>query len=189
MKNFKFKIKIFIALAAAFCAAAYSYSAYADSLQEQSPDFFNLKSIGSMIAEASNVDVRIVITKESKADAFIYPDGTIVLTEGIINLAGNDSEIAFVIAHEVGHITMGHYRQEIVYSILDDLSLSERAKEEVEADLHGAVFMQTAGYDPASAVSLLIKMIETRSDVSAYFSERIDTLNRFISQYDSMNGK
>ncbi|MBI3815195.1 MAG: M48 family metalloprotease [Nitrospinae bacterium] len=147
-------------------------------------EYLNIKSIGSRIAEASKIDVRVIITKEGKADACVYPDGTIVLTEGLINLAANDSEIAFVIAHEVGHITMGHYRQEIVYSMLDDLSFPERAKEEVEADLHGAVFMQMAGYDPASAVSLLIKMLETRSDASAYFSERIDTLNHFISQYN-----
>lgn len=141
--------------------------------------------ICNKIAAASKIDVRILITKESKADASVYPDGTIVLTEGLINLARNDSEIAFVIAHEVGHITMGHYKQEIVYSMLDDLSLPERAKEEVEADLHGVVFMKEAGYEPASAVSFLIKMLETRTDVSAYFSERIDTLNHFISQYNS----
>ena len=43
-----------------------------------------------------------------KANAFALPDGTIVMTDELIQLAQNDDEIVAVLAHEIGHVRGRH---------------------------------------------------------------------------------
>lgn len=42
------------------------------------------------------------------ANAFALPDGTIVLLDGLVELAQNDAEIDAVLAHELGHVQRRH---------------------------------------------------------------------------------
>lgn len=42
------------------------------------------------------------------ANAFALPSGIIVITDGLVNLARNDEEIAGVLAHEAGHLLNRH---------------------------------------------------------------------------------
>lgn len=42
------------------------------------------------------------------ANAFALPDGTIVATDELINLARNDQEIAAILLHEIGHVESRH---------------------------------------------------------------------------------
>lgn len=42
------------------------------------------------------------------ANAFALPDGTIVMTDQLVKLAGNDEEILAVLAHELGHVQRRH---------------------------------------------------------------------------------
>lgn len=42
------------------------------------------------------------------ANAFALPSGIVVVTDRLVQIAGNDNEIASVLAHEVGHVTRRH---------------------------------------------------------------------------------
>jgi Zn-dependent protease with chaperone function len=42
------------------------------------------------------------------ANAFALPDGTIVVTDALVQLAENDEEVLAVLAHEVGHVIYRH---------------------------------------------------------------------------------
>lgn len=42
------------------------------------------------------------------ANAFALPDGTIVMTDEMVALAGGDEELAAILAHEVGHVRERH---------------------------------------------------------------------------------
>src|SRR5688572_445052 len=42
------------------------------------------------------------------ANAMALPSGTIVVTDGLVELTGNDEEIVAVLAHEAGHVTHRH---------------------------------------------------------------------------------
>ena len=41
--------------------------------------------------------------------AFSLPDGSIVVAFGLLDTAKSDDEVAFVLAHELGHVRLGHF--------------------------------------------------------------------------------
>lgn len=45
---------------------------------------------------------------DDTANAFALPDGTLILTDGLVNLAQDDDEIMAVLAHEIGHCENRH---------------------------------------------------------------------------------
>ena len=58
------------------------------------------------------------------ANAFALPDGTVVVTDELINLSTNNDELSAVILHEMGHVVHRHsLRQVIRHSWLAMLSL------------------------------------------------------------------
>jgi Zn-dependent protease with chaperone function len=78
----------------------------------------------------AGIDVRGELTLEFRngglidANAFALPDGTIVLTDQLVQVAANDDQIAGVLLHEIGHVVNRHaMRQVIQRSGLGALSL------------------------------------------------------------------
>jgi len=47
-------------------------------------------------------------SKTIGANAFALPSGIIIITDRLVRIAGNDDEIAGVLAHEIGHLTHRH---------------------------------------------------------------------------------
>ena len=52
---------------------------------------------------------RVLFRATDSYDAYSLADGTIVLSLGLIEVAESDSELLFVLAHEYGHVLMGHH--------------------------------------------------------------------------------
>ena len=42
-------------------------------------------------------------------NAYSLPDGSIVVAFGLLDQAQSDDEVAFVLAHELGHVRLGHF--------------------------------------------------------------------------------
>lgn len=64
-----------------------------------------------LLTEAADVGAPRLLFRSAErlgANAFALPSGTIVLTDQLIELAGNDDEIAAVLAHELGHVRGRH---------------------------------------------------------------------------------
>ncbi len=55
-------------------------------------------------------------SKEIGANAFALPGGTVVITDGLIKLAGNDEEILAVLSHELGHVAERHPLRQLLQS-------------------------------------------------------------------------
>lgn len=51
------------------------------------------------------------IVKDSVINAFAAPGGYIAVNSGLIDITSNESELAGVIAHEIGHITQNHLQR------------------------------------------------------------------------------
>jgi hypothetical protein len=46
-------------------------------------------------------------------NAYSLPDGSIVVSFGLIDQAQSDDEVAFVLAHELGHVRLGHFNRAV----------------------------------------------------------------------------
>lgn len=123
------------------------------------------------------------------ASAYAFPDGQIVIARGLLERLGNESELAYVLGHECGHVVGGRMS---IYSALMQLDVSItltaattsdehairaerlavlRAKRkeleaevreiETEADLQALQFMSEAGYDPGGAEGALQLLAQT----------------------------
>lgn len=121
-------------------------------------------------------------------NAFALPDGTLILTDELVELAGDDSEmIVGVLAHEIGHVQHKHSLRQIyraagvaalIMLIAGDigsgaedvlveggglLALSYSRSAEAEADRHSVELMMKAGLDPA-AIARFFELLETKLD-------------------------
>ena len=123
---------------------------------------------------------RITILNSPSVNAFALPGGYLYVTRGLLALANDSSEIAAVIAHEMGHVTANHAVQRqnkaraavivsrVVTDVLQDgdagelaLASSQRTlaafsqQQEFEADAIGVRTIGKAGYDPFAAARFL----------------------------------
>ena len=118
------------------------------------------------------------------ANAFALPDGTVILTDELIELAGSDDEILAVLAHEVAHVSHRHGLRALLQASLysgvimlvagdlnemGELALSLPAllvnagysrKFEKEADLTGAETLKQMGLEPALLAEILRRLTE-----------------------------
>jgi len=113
------------------------------------------------------------------ANAMALPDGTIIVTDELVNLAANDEEILAVLTHELGHIQRRHgLRMLIQGSIvafvvsyylgdvssvaagLPTLLLQARYSRdhEREADRFGAAMLKANGLSPRRLADMLAKL-------------------------------
>lgn len=67
--------------------------------------------------DLENKNYEFLIRKGSNAigaNAFAFPSGKIVMTDQLIELADNDTQIAGVIAHEIGHLELKHSLRQLI---------------------------------------------------------------------------
>jgi len=113
------------------------------------------------------------------ANAFALPDGTIVVTDQLVELAENDEQILAVLAHEIGHVDRRHGLQRMAQSaalalvalfVLGDVSqvlgvlpttMIESAYSrdfEREADSHAIDLLNAIGVPPSSLARFLERL-------------------------------
>jgi hypothetical protein len=85
-------------------------------------------------------------------------DGTVEIAASIASYSKSEDEMAFIIAHEMAHIVLGH--NELDVSVFDlgteDMDLNKAfAAAENDADRLGAILVANSGYDPRAAIDAL----------------------------------
>lgn len=141
--------------------------------------------IGARVAKGIGIEPKILVIDERKPEAYVYPDRTVIITKGLAELAGSDDETAFVIGHELAHITKEHCKEEEILSILNDPSLPNWKRQEIEADINGINYARKAGYNPSSAEKLLSKMLYYTDVSTEAFAERIDAISIYLTNLGS----
>ncbi|MBM7044980.1 MULTISPECIES: M48 family metallopeptidase [Rhizobium] len=121
-------------------------------------------------------------------NAFALPDGNLVLTDQLVELAGGDKEmITAVLGHEIGHVEYKHSLRQLysaagvaglvlliagdvgsgVHDVLTQggglLALSYSRQAEAQADRRSVELMLAAGKDPA-ALSRFFDLLEAKLD-------------------------
>ena len=145
-----------------------------------------VQSVGRRIGAVSGLAnpgqaLHFTMLNSAVENAFSVPGGYVYITRQLIGLMDDESELAFALGHEVGHIAANHahireqYEQrntlgvfgQIIGAIfgrgvgdmlqarsaLDLLSFSR--EQEYEADTLGLRYLIAAGYDPAGASEVL----------------------------------
>jgi len=147
-----------------------------------------IRKIGYKVASKSprQVDYQFFLVNSKEVNAFALPGGPVFVNRGLVLILDNESELAGVIAHEVGHITARHhakflektYGMNILLNILAIatsnsqyqqlimqlaqvsaglLQLKYSRDQENEADALGVRFTYEAGYDPRGLISTFEK--------------------------------
>ncbi len=127
---------------------------------------------------------RFYAIKQDGANAFALPGGFIFITRGILELCNwDESEVAFILGHEMGHVLKGHAMDRILSN--SAISVVSRAvpgrgavggwlkrvgikylesaysqENEFEADRVGVKFLQAGEYDINGAERLLARLGE-----------------------------
>ena len=141
-----------------------------------------VEKIGKALLTKNNLptQVNFTVVETDEINAFASGENEICVYTGLLKFVENDSELAGVIAHEMGHILNNHVaKQSIVTSITShmlsradiqdkyktglaiahDLSLKKMSRtDEYEADITGVDLMTKAGYNPLAMVSVLYKI-------------------------------
>jgi predicted Zn-dependent protease len=139
------------------------------------------------------------IIKGDEPNAFALPGGFIFVTNSLMELCQyNQSEVAFILAHEMGHVIRGHAMNRIISN--SAISAASRAAPirgaisgwvrkvgvqflesaysqdmESDADKLGVRLVGAAGYDPQACVQLLSRLAKLSKpagqfDLGSYFS-------------------
>lgn len=160
------------------------------------------RAVGAVLAAtrgqsgfARAVNWQVAVTHGTAAEAYAFPGGQIVISEGLIDsLSLSEGQLAFVLAHEVAHVLLQHERQTLavaeamiqprgVSRSIDDLyfqmgfdigillqmePLLKRA--ELEADGSALLLGALAGYQPDEMAGFVRKLLRAEGAVSALVS-------------------
>ncbi len=99
------------------------------------------KVVGNLTSVSGSQAYRITILNSPNVNAFALPGGYLYVTRGLLALANDSSELAAVIAHEMGHVTANHGVQ--------------RQQKEAEEVLATKVVTDVLGSNPNANVALL----------------------------------
>lgn len=143
-------------------------------------------SIGRLLASTSErpgLKFTFTILDTPIVNAFALPGGYVYVSRGLIGLAGNEADLAGVLAHEIGHIAARHaaerYSRNVLagigLTILGVLSGSEELQniaglgaelvlkgysreQEMEADILGVRYLTRVGFEPHAMSSFLRRL-------------------------------
>ena len=70
-----------------------------------------------------DIAYRVTILNSPIVNAFALPAGYIYISRGLLALAGNEAEVAGVLAHEIGHVTARHTAQRYGRGVLASIGI------------------------------------------------------------------
>jgi len=163
------------------------------------------------VSQRNNIPYHFFVVESDEVNAFAVPGGYLYVDRGLIEAAANESELAGVMGHEIGHIVGRHsarqMSQQYGISILAGLALGQNPnmlaeltaqilatgvvssysrEMESEADSYGVQELYDAGIDPNGLPSFFDKLIALEkgggsSAVEKYFSTHPATPDRAAS--------
>ncbi len=131
-----------------------------------------------------------IVDDPQQVNAFATPGGHLYVFTGLLLAAGNEAEVAGVLAHEAGHVVGRHSARQMVNALgletVASLALGENPpllaqiaatiaaqgtmlahtrSEEVESDAYGVKYLAGAGYDPRAMGTFFQKLAKKEGNV------------------------
>jgi predicted Zn-dependent protease len=133
-----------------------------------------LKALSSQLRSSFAKERSLLLVRAPDRLAFSAPSGEIVISTALVQALPREAELAFIIAHEIGHQELGHLRSD------------RTATQELDADRFGIALISLAGYDPRYALLALGHLAQEQpyKNTSAYptVAERYHALKQFITK-------
>jgi len=164
-----------------------------------------LDAILAKLARASDMPnqtaYKVTILNTPVVNAFALPSGNLYVTRGLLALAGDASEVAAVMAHEIAHVTSHHSalraereREAALISKAaeviqnrqkgEEIRSSQRLsvasfsrQQELEADAIGVRVIARAGYDPYGASRFLTALGKSSELRAALYSKKKSSID------------
>lgn len=141
--------------------------------------------------EAENA--QMVLLENDLPHAESLPGGRIVIFSGFLGEMRHEAELAFVLAHELGHVQARHpeKEQDLLRTAAGQRdTAARRIRCELEADREGLLLMARAGYDPRVGLRFWDRFTGTQqailmqqlSDTHPSHEERIRALNALLPE-------
>jgi predicted Zn-dependent protease len=151
--------------------------------------------------EPNQAAYRVTILNTPVVNAFALPSGNLYVTRGLLALASDGSEVAAVMAHEIGHVTARHSalraereREAAVISKAAEVIQNRQKGEEIrsnqrlsvasfsrqqelEADSIGVRAIARAGYDPYGASRFLTSLGKSTELRAALYGKKKNALD------------
>ena len=147
-----------------------------------------VNTIGSKLLKANNIqqEIEFKVSEEEDINAYANLEKEIYVYKGLLQYVNEDTELAAVISHEIGHILNGHCAKQGVLNtgiatvaskaaekynptavaVAQQLTVSKISRnDEFEADLTGVDVMSKAGYNPLAMISVLNKICGNYLDI------------------------
>lgn len=148
---------------------------------------------GDDVSAFLGITPRFLIADSPLPNAYARPDGTIVLTSTLLGMLETKDELAFIIAHETGHLMLhqdagarllGHSHR-----LLGNLRTSppERVQMELEADEFAVILMARSGFNSQSAVAFLERLGSWGMDSQAPLSHIRPSLRTRLERLHEFN--
>lgn len=160
-------------------------------------------------SKRQNITYRFRVVNSDMVNAFAAPWGYVYVTQGMLNFATSEDELAFVMAHEVGHVanrdSIKSFKKSILFNIgvallgrqsetlgniggigAGLLMLHYSRDDERDSDVAGSTFAYAAGYDPEGGIAFfnrLMKEVEKNhpSSIEHIFLTHPPTSDRITS--------
>jgi len=139
-----------------------------------------INRLGQNLARNSDVTfpVTFKLIEADEINAFTLPGGYVFINTGLLELSGNEAELASAIAHEIGHAAARHATRQasrdkllsigtlplavlggpaarLAVNAATPMAFMRFSREfETEADLLGIQYLWKSGYDPTASIDL-----------------------------------
>jgi hypothetical protein len=130
-----------------------------------------------------------VLVSHPTAQATAFPSGVIVVHTGLLHLAENEAQLAFVVAHELAHVLQEHAWRESAYHrkklqalrwstagigflVESAIRRGYQRTLEAQADRLALWYLVQAGFDPREGVRMLQRLESRQEGLSALLWEK-----------------
>ena len=143
---------------------------------------------------------RFLVVRNLSSNAFSIGGGYVFITDGAVNFVQNESELAAILAHELGHELAGHFcgasdlsdsgglfdifsapKIEEHQVGIGSLTLAIDPVKEQQADQIAVSILQAGGYDPRSMLDVA-RRLPSGGALHPVDSQRLQSLESFLAK-------
>lgn len=157
----------------------HEYLASQVQLNQKNEDLVRVKRLAEPLLKLRSrkeIDYTFFIVQSAEINAFATPGGFIYINQGLLKFMETDSELQFVIGHEIAHVDLKHPTKslayvltaekmagkeggEIAYLAYTAISAGYKKEDEFAADLQSLAWLKTLGFSRKNALAGARKLV------------------------------